>query len=59
MQNATYEYNFNILKMNGWTHVHMLIIEEMWKISIIQSNINVVGSWIISCVLINHGKCKM
>jgi hypothetical protein len=59
MQNATYEYIFNILKMNGLTHVHMLIIEEMWKISIIQSNINVVGSWIISCVLINHGKCKM
>jgi hypothetical protein len=57
MQNAIYEYIFNILKMNGLTHVHMLIIEEMRKFSIIQSNINVVGSWIISCVLINHGNC--
>jgi hypothetical protein len=25
---------FNILKVNGLTHVHMLIIEEMWKNSI-------------------------
>jgi hypothetical protein len=23
--------SFNILKVNGSTHVHMLIIEEMWK----------------------------
>jgi hypothetical protein len=22
---------YNILKINGLTHVHMLIIEEMWK----------------------------
>jgi len=31
---------FNILKMNGSTHVHMLIIEEMWKKWLIQPNIN-------------------
>jgi hypothetical protein len=31
---------FNILKMNGLTNVHMLIIEEMWKKSLIHSNIN-------------------
>jgi len=50
---------FNIFKVNGLTQVHMLIIEKMWKKSIIHSNINVVGSRIISCVLINHDKCKM
>jgi hypothetical protein len=59
MKNATYEYSFNIFKMNDLTHVQLLIIEEMWKNSIIHSNINVAGSWIISCVLINHNKCKM
>jgi len=32
---------FNILKVNGSTHVHMLIIEEMWEKSLIRSNINV------------------
>jgi hypothetical protein len=32
---------FNILKVNGSTHVHMLIIEEMWKKSLIRFNINV------------------
>jgi hypothetical protein len=32
---------FNILKVNGLTHVHMLIIEEMWKKSLICSNLNV------------------
>ncbi len=32
---------FNILKVNGLTHVHMLIIEEMWKKSLIHFNINV------------------
>jgi hypothetical protein len=33
--------NFNILKMNGLIHVHMLIIEKMWKKLLIHSNINV------------------
>jgi len=28
---------FNILNVNGLTHVHMLIIEEMWKKSLIHS----------------------
>jgi hypothetical protein len=49
---------FNILNVNGLTHVHILIIEEIWKKSLIHSNINV-GSLIIICVLINYGKCKM
>jgi hypothetical protein len=33
--------NFNILKVNGLTHVHILVIEEMWKKSLIRYNINV------------------
>jgi len=33
--------DFNIVKENGSTHVHMLIIEEIWKKSLIHSNINV------------------
>ncbi len=32
---------FNILKVNSSIHVHMLIIEETWKKSLIHSNINV------------------
>ncbi len=50
--------DFNILNVNGLTHVHMLMIEKMWKKSLIHSNINV-GSLIVTCVLINYGKCKM
>ncbi len=42
------------LKVNGST----LIIEKMWKKSLIHSNINV-GSKIVSWVLINYGKYKM
>ncbi len=35
-------YNdFNILKVNGLINVHMLIIEKMWRTSLICSNINV------------------
>ncbi len=45
---------FNMLKVNGST----LIIEEMWKKLLIHSNINV-GIKIVTCVLINYGKCKM
>ncbi len=44
----------NILIMNGST----LIIEKMFKNSLIHSNINV-GFQIFTCVLINYGKCKM
>jgi hypothetical protein len=47
--------DLNILKVNVSIHVHMLIIEEMWKKSLIHSNLNV-GFQIITCVLI---KCKM
>jgi hypothetical protein len=32
---------FNILNVNGLTHVHMLISEEMWKKLLIHYNINV------------------
>jgi hypothetical protein len=31
---------FNIINVNGLTHVHMLIIEKMWKQLLIHSNIN-------------------
>ncbi len=41
---------FNILKVNGST----LIIEEMWKKSLIHSNINV-GFKIVACILIDYG----
>jgi hypothetical protein len=33
--------DFNILKMSGSIHVHMLIIQKMWKNSLVRSNINV------------------
>ncbi len=49
---------FNILKMNGSTHVHMLIIKKMWRKSLIHFNINARFK-IVTCVLINYGKCKM
>jgi hypothetical protein len=49
---------FNIQKMNSSTHIHMLIIKEMWKKSLTHSNINVRFK-IVTCVLINYGKCKM
>ncbi len=45
---------FNILKVNGST----LVIKEVWKKSLIASNINVEFR-IITCVLITYGKCKM
>jgi hypothetical protein len=35
----------------------ILIIEKMWKKSLIQSNINV-GFLIVTCVLIDYGMCK-
>jgi len=46
--------DFNILKVNG----SILIIEKMWKKSLIYFNINV-GFLIITCVLINYGNGKM
>jgi ubiquitin-protein ligase len=39
---------FNILKVNSSTDVHMFIIEETWKKSLIHSNINV-GFLIVIC----------
>jgi hypothetical protein len=54
MQDAICEYGFNTLKVNGST----LIIEKMWKKSLIHSNINV-GLKIITCILIDYDKCKM
>jgi len=44
--------------MNVSICVHMLIIKEMWKKSLIHSNKNVRFK-IVTCVLINYGKCKM
>jgi hypothetical protein len=32
---------FNVLNVNGLIHVHMLKIQEMWKKTLIHSNINV------------------
>jgi hypothetical protein len=49
---------FNIVKLNGSIHVHMLIIEEMWKNLLIHLNINA-GFKNVTSVLINYGKCKM
>jgi hypothetical protein len=49
---------FNILNINDLIHESMLIIQKMWKKSWICSNI-IVGFLIVTCVLINHGKCKM
>jgi hypothetical protein len=40
--------------MNGST----LIIEKIWKKSLIHFNINV-GLKIVACVLVDYGKCKM
>jgi hypothetical protein len=50
--------DFNILEVNGSTHVHMLIIEKIRKKSFIRCNINV-GFYIITCVLINYDKCTI
>jgi hypothetical protein len=48
----------NAFKVNDSIHVQMLIIEKMWKNSLIHSNINLHFE-IIICVLINYGKYKM
>ncbi len=45
---------FNILKVNDST----LIIEKIFKKLLIHFNINV-GFKIVTCVLINYGKCKI
>ncbi len=50
--------DFNILKLNSSTS----IIEDKIKVSPIHSNINAninVGFKIVTCVLINYGKCKI
>ncbi len=44
--------------MNGSIHVHMLIIEEMWN-NFINSLYYKCGFKIVTCALINYGKCKM
>jgi hypothetical protein len=49
---------FNILKVNGSTHVHMLIINYVWKKLPLHSHINV-GFFVITCLLINCNKCKI
>jgi hypothetical protein len=45
---------FDTLKVNGSTNVHMLIIDEMWKKSLIHSNMNA-RFLIVTRVLINNG----
>jgi len=45
---------FDTLKVNGLT----LIIEKMWKKSLIHFNINVKFK-IVTFLKINYGKCKM
>jgi hypothetical protein len=49
---------FNILKVNGLIHVHMFIIEKMWKKWLIHFNLNA-GFQIVTRILINHGKYKI
>jgi hypothetical protein len=53
----TNKYNMQLVS-NGLTHIHMLIIEKMWKNSLIHFNINV-GFEIFTCILINYDKYKM
>jgi hypothetical protein len=48
---------FNILKVNGSTHVQMLNRRDVKK-SLIHSNINM-GLKIVTCGLINCDKCKI
>jgi hypothetical protein len=36
--------SFDILKVNGLTHVHMLTIEKMWKKTLTHSCINIMKS---------------
>jgi hypothetical protein len=49
---------FNTLKMDYSTPVQMLIIQKMWKNSLIYSSINVNHS-IVMCVSIYINKCNM
>jgi hypothetical protein len=48
---------FHKLKVDDLTHVKMLIVQKMWKISLNHSNI-IVKYWDV-CVLIYYNKCKM
>jgi hypothetical protein len=50
--------NFNILKVSGSINVRMLIIEEMWK-KITDSFQYECGVKIVTCDLVNNGKCKL
>jgi hypothetical protein len=57
MQHLNMNSDFNKLKLNNLIHVKMLIIQEMWKISLNHSGI-IVKYW-VACVLVYYNKCKM
>jgi len=57
MQHLNMNSDFNKLKVNNWTHVKMLIVQEMWKFSLNHSSI-IVKYW-VACVLICYNKCNM
>jgi hypothetical protein len=48
---------FSKLKMDDWTHVNMLIVQEIWKNLLIRSII--IPKYLIACVLVYYNKCKM
>jgi hypothetical protein len=49
--------SFSKFKMDDSTHVKMLIVQKMWKISLNHSNI-IAKHW-VACVSIYYNKCKM
>ncbi len=57
MQHLNMNSDFNKLKVNNWTHVKMLIFQEMWKFSLNHSSI-IVKYW-VACVLVCYNKCNM
>ncbi len=48
---------FNKLKVNGWTHVKMLIVQEMWKASL--NHLSIITKYWVAYVLFYYNKCKM
>jgi hypothetical protein len=48
---------FNKLKVNDSTHVKMMIVEEMRKISL--NHLSIIAKYLVTCVLLFFNKCKM
>jgi hypothetical protein len=48
---------FNKLKVDDFAHVKMLIVQEMWKISL--NHWSVISIYWIACVLVYYNKWKM